>query len=75
MERSPLEILKRIKIFQSKKKEDANILAKKKNILSNTTLGFKTKITHNTLKGQRQHIKIFYENLEQYNFLINKLKN
>ena len=40
--------------------------------LSNT-IGFKTKITYNK-KGQG-NIKIFYENLEQYNFLINKLKN
>jgi ParB family chromosome partitioning protein len=40
--------------------------------LSNT-IGFKTKISYsNSGKG---NIKIFYENLEQYNFLINKLKN
>ena len=40
--------------------------------LSNT-IGFKTSITFNR-KG-KGYIKIFYENLEQYNFLINKLKN
>ncbi len=37
------------------------------------TIGFKTSITYNK-KGQG-NIKIFYESLEQYNFLINKLKN
>ena len=37
------------------------------------TIGFKTKISHN--KNGKGNIKIFYENLEQYNFLINKLKN
>ena len=37
------------------------------------TIGFKTKITYN--KKGKGNIKIFYENLEQYNFLINKLKN
>ena len=41
-------------------------------ILSDT-IGFKTKITYN--KKGKGNIKIFYENLEQYNFLINKLKN
>jgi ParB family chromosome partitioning protein len=40
--------------------------------LSNT-IGFKTKISYN--KSGKGNIKIFYENLEQYNFLINKLKN
>ena len=47
-------------------------LLHEENILSDT-LGFKTKITY-TQKG-KGNIKIFYENLEQYNFLINKLKN
>ena len=37
------------------------------------TIGFKTKITYN--KKGKGNIKIFYENLEQYNFLIKKLKN
>ena len=37
------------------------------------TIGFKTKITY-TKKG-KGNIKIFYDNLEQYNFLISKLKN
>ena len=37
------------------------------------TIGFKTKITYN--KSGKGNIKIFYNNLEQYNFLISKLKN
>ena len=37
------------------------------------TIGFKTKITYS--KSGKGSIKIFYENLEQYNFLVNKLKN
>ncbi len=37
------------------------------------TIGFKTSITFN--RRGKGNIKIFYENLEQYNFLINKLKN
>ena len=37
------------------------------------TIGFKTKITYS--KKGKGNIKIFYENLEQYNFLISKLKN
>tara|TARA_B100000575_G_scaffold202489_1_gene164127 strand:+ start:43 stop:885 length:843 start_codon:yes stop_codon:yes gene_type:complete len=40
--------------------------------LSNT-IGFKTKISYN--KSGKGNIKIFYENLEQYNFLVKKLKN
>ena len=37
------------------------------------TIGFKTKITYS--KSGKGNIKIFYNSLEQYNFLINKLKN
>ena len=37
------------------------------------TIGFKTKITYT--KSGKGNIKIFFNNLEQYNFLINKLKN
>ena len=47
-------------------------LIQEENNLSNT-IGFKTKITYN--KKGKGNIKILYENLEQYNFLINKLKN
>ena len=37
------------------------------------TIGFKVKISYS--KRGTGNIKIFYNNLEQYNFLINKLKN
>ena len=37
------------------------------------TIGFKSKITYQ--KSGRGNIKIFFNNLEQYNFLISKLKN
>ncbi len=47
-------------------------LVNEEKILSDT-IGFKTKITYN--KKGKGNIKVFYENLEQYNFLINKLKN
>ncbi len=50
---------------------EPNLLHEEKNL--SDTIGFKTKITYNT-KG-KGNIKIFYENLEQYKFLINKLKN
>jgi len=55
----------------NQKIQDVNIIQEEKFLSS--TLGFKAKISHNT-KG-KGNIKIFYENLEQYNFLINKLKN
>ena len=50
---------------------EPNIIQEEKNLSS--TIGFKTKITYS--KKGKGNIKIFYENLEQYNFLINKLKN
>ena len=56
---------------RKKPSHEPNLVQEEKNLSS--TIGFKTKITHNK-KGQG-NIKIFYENLEQYNFLINKLKN
>ena len=37
------------------------------------TIGFKTKITYN--KKGKGNIKVFFNNLEQYNYLIKKLKN
>jgi len=55
----------------TKKSIDVNLLQEEK-FLSNT-IGFKIKISHNQ-KGKGS-VKIFFENLEQYNFLINKLKN
>ena len=56
---------------RNKTKIEPNLIHEEK-ILSDT-IGFKTKITFN--KKGKGNIKIFYENLEQYNFLINKLKN
>ena len=55
----------------NQKSQDVNTIQEEKFLSS--TLGFKTKIAHNS-KGKGS-IKIFYENLEQYNFLIRKLKN
>ena len=53
------------------KQEDVNIVQEEK--LLSSTLGFKIKITYNKIgKG---NIKIFYDNIEQYNFIIHKLKN
>ena len=56
----------------SKKKENEPNL-KQEEINLSQTIGFKTKISYN--KSGKGNIKIFYNNLEQYNFLINKLKN
>ena len=50
---------------------EPNLIQEEKNLSS--TIGFKTKITYG--KKGKGNIKIFYENLEQYNFLINKLSN
>ena len=50
---------------------EPNLLHEEKNL--SDTIGYKAKITYSS-KG-KGNIKIFYENLEQYNFLINKLKN
>ena len=56
---------------RSKTKIEPNLIHEEKTL--SDTIGFKTKITFN--KKGKGNIKIFYENLEQYNFLINKLKN
>ena len=61
-----LEKNKKIKLSK-----EPNLLHEEKNL--SDTIGFKTKITYSS-KG-KGNIKIFYENLEQYNFLIKKLKN
>ena len=53
------------------KNQDPNLVQEEK-ILSNT-IGFKTKIVYN--KKGKGNIKIYYENLEQYKFLVSKLKN
>ena len=52
-------------------KTEPNLVNEEMNLSS--TIGFKTKITYSS-KG-KGNIKIFYENIEQYNFLIKKLKN
>ena len=51
--------------------DDPNLIHEEKSL--SETIGFKTKITYN--KKGKGNIKIFYENLEQYNFIVNKLKN
>ena len=56
---------------KSKNNSEPNLIQEELN-LSNT-IGFKTKISYS--KSGKGNIKIFYENLEQYNFLIKKLKN
>ena len=54
-----------------KKIDEPNLIQEEVNL--SQTIGFKTKITYS--KSGKGNIKIFYNNLEQYNFLINKLKN
>ncbi len=51
--------------------QDPNLIHEERAL--SDTIGFKTKIIYN--KKGKGNIKIFYENLEQYKFLINKLKN
>ena len=57
---------------KTKKNSNEPNLIHEEKILSDT-IGFKTKITYN--KKGKGSIRIYYENLEQYNFLIKKLKN
>ena len=54
-----------------KKINEPNLIQEEVNL--SRTIGFKTKISYS--KSGKGNIKIFYNNLEQYNFLINKLKN
>ena len=54
-----------------KKVTEPNLVQEEINL--SQTIGFKTKISYS--KSGKGNIKIFYNNLEQYNFLINKLKN
>ena len=54
-----------------KKLNEPNLMQEEVNL--SQTIGFKTKIAYS--KSGKGNIKIFYNNLEQYNFLINKLKN
>ena len=54
-----------------KKASEPNLMQEEINL--SQTIGFKTKISYS--KSGKGNIKIFYNNLEQYNFLINKLKS
>ena len=59
------------KNYSKKKIDEPNLIQEEINL--SQTIGFKTKITYS--KSGKGNIKIFYNNLEQYNFLISKLKN
>ena len=50
---------------------EPNLIQEETNL--SETIGFKSKITYS--KTGKGNIKIFFNNIEQYNFLINKLKN
>ena len=54
-----------------KNRIEPNLVLEETNL--SQTIGFKSKISYN--KSGKGNIKIFFDNLEQYNFLINKLKN
>jgi ParB family chromosome partitioning protein len=57
--------------YSKKRTNEPNLMQEEINL--SQTIGFKTKITYS--KSGKGNIKIFYNNLEQYNFLISKLKN
>ena len=57
--------------YSKKKVNEPNLIQEELNL--SQTIGFKTKITYS--KNGKGNIKIFYNNLEQYNFLISKLKS
>jgi len=57
--------------YSKKKTNEPNLMQEEINL--SQTIGFKTKITYS--KSGKGNIKIFYNNLEQYNFLISKLRN
>ena len=57
--------------YSKRKTSEPNLMQEEINL--SQTIGFKTKITYS--KSGKGNIKIFYNNLEQYNFLISKLKN
>jgi len=71
IEKGKLSVRDLEKKKKPKRSKEPNLLHEEKNL--SDTIGFKTKITYSS-KG-KGNIKIFYENLEQYNFLISKLKN
>ena len=57
--------------YSKRKTSEPNLVQEEMNL--SQTIGFKTKISYS--KSGKGNIKIFYNNLEQYNFLISKLKN
>ena len=59
------------KNYSKQKISEPNLMQEEINL--SQTIGFKTKITYS--KSGKGNIKIFYNNLEQYSFLISKLKN
>ena len=65
------ELERAIKNTKTPIKRDINITTEEKNLSS--LIGFKSQIKYNS-KGQG-YIKIFYENLEQYDFIVKKIKN
>ena len=65
------ELERAIKNKKTTMEQDINITTEEKNLSS--LIGFKSQIKYNS-KGQG-YIKIFYENLEQYDFIVKKIKN
>ena len=65
------ELERAIKNKKTPMERDINITSEEKNLSS--IIGFKSQIKYNS-KGQG-YIKIFYENLEQYDFIVKKIKN
>ena len=65
------ELERAIKNKKTPMERDVNITTEEKNLSS--LIGFKSQIKYNS-KGQG-YIKIFYENLEQYDFIVKKIKN
>ena len=65
------ELERAIKNKKTPMEQDINITTEEKNLSS--LIGFKSQIKYNS-KGQG-YIKIFYENLEQYDFIVKKIKN
>ena len=65
------ELERAIKNKKTHMERDVNITTEEKNLSS--LIGFKSQIKYNS-KGQG-YIKIFYENLEQYDFIVKKIKN
>lgn len=65
------ELERAIKNKNTPMERDINITTEEKNLSS--LIGFKSQIKYNS-KGQG-YIKIFYENLEQYDFIVKKIKN